>query len=504
MILSNRQERKESSTQIAMIAFWGLAMTMILFCFSSGISGNDFWWHIKVGQWIVDNSSVPKTDIFSWYGIVNNIPWVAHEWLSDVIFYSIYTALGSIGIYAVSLGAAFLLTALLWKEAKAHLAQSVLFGGLFFVLFSVTTSFFFYGRPQLFSFFLLYLEIKILYSFYDNPKGKLIYFIPLLTILWSNLHGGSASISYLLCVVFLIVGVLNCHIGKIESFRLGNKDILKLASVTVLTITAVLVNPVGLDVLVYPYKSLGDQLQMTLISEWRSPDAKNIGDLVLFLCPTALMIISLIATKRKIRLIDVAVMCVFALLFLRSVRFIVFLYISAVFWGFPYLPECRIKPTGTKAEKALLMTCLAACLVIAGVSVVNIYEKTSEDELISVVLSDEAIEAVKEDSPNRIFNDYNLGEALIYNDIPVFFDARADLYAYDNMLADGVSLMYLSPADKNTDDTYVDAELLIKKYDFDAVLILKSRALYSYLVSHPDLYECVYEDSSVGYFRVVQ
>lgn len=503
MKITTKAETVGSGVQVAMITFLGLTITLILFSFSSGISGNDFWWHIKIGQWIVENKSVPMTDIFSWYGTANNIPWTAHEWLSDVIFYSVFTVLGEVGVYIISLGAALLLTGMLWKKAQEQIAKSVLVGGIFFVLFAVTTSFFFYGRPHLFSFFLLFFEIKILYLFYENPKNKSIYFIPLLTVLWSNLHGGSASISYILCAVFLIVSITNFHIGKIDSVRLETRDILKLAIITILAIAAILVNPVGLEVFLYPYKSFGDQLQMTLISEWRSPDAKNIGDLVLFLLPVALMIISFIATDRKIRFLDLTIMCVFTLLFLRSVRFIVFFYISAVFWAFPYLPECRIKSANPKAEKALLGICLAAFFVITGISAFNMHKMGNKGELISFVLSDDAIKAVKEDTPNQIFNDYNLGEALIYNDIPVFFDARADLYAYDNMLADGVSLMYLSPADKNGGTTYVDVASLIEKYEFDSILILKSRPLYSFLISHPEQFENIYEDATVGYFRIV-
>src|SRR5688572_1674753 len=42
----------------------------------------DFWWHLKTGQYIVDNGIIPTTDFFSFtnYGKA----WVAHEWLSEV------------------------------------------------------------------------------------------------------------------------------------------------------------------------------------------------------------------------------------------------------------------------------------------------------------------------------------------------------------------------------------------------------------------------------------
>ena len=72
------------------------------------------------------------------------------------------------------------------------------------------------------------------------------------------------------------------------------------------------------------------------------------------------------------------------------------------------------------------------------------------------------------------------------------------------MMADGVSMMFLEQANPTAETTYVDVDGLIEKYDFDAILILKTRALYAYLMGHPDQFACVYEDDNVGYFRVVR
>ena len=504
MTLTHRSREKAPGMKLALVAIFGIAITVIAYTFSEGISGNDFWWHIKVGEWVVENGAVPVTDIFSWYGTANEIPWTAHEWLADVILYLVYAGLGELGIFIFSLLAAMLMAVLMWMEVKRDVEKNVLIGGLYVALFAVTTSIFFYGRPHLFSFFLLYWELKVLFAFVDDSRHKGIYTIPLLTCIWSNIHGGSAGLSYVICAVFLVVAMLNLKIGRIESTRLDKKAIAKLLVVTLCSVAAILLNPVGLEVLMYPYKSFGDQLQMTLISEWRSPDAKEIGDLLLFFCPIVLLLIGFLAEEKKIRLIDLAVMGIFVFLFLRSVRFIMLWYIAAAFCAVPYVPECRIKPISRKSEHGLIAVCLIVFMSLIGVSGVRIYETMADGGLISKVMSDEAILTVKEDSPDRLFNDYNLGEALIYNDIPVFFDARADLYAHDNIMADGVSLTFLEQMNLAAGEPYVDVNGLIEKYRFDAILILKSRPLFAYLLSHPDQFECVYEDNSTGYFRVVR
>lgn len=117
-------------------------------------------------------------------------------------------------------------------------------------------------------------------------------------------------------------------------------------------------------------------------------------------------------------------------------------------------------------------------------------------------MSEEAIQFVKDESPERVFNDYNIGETLIYNDIPVFFDARADLYAQEHIMEDGISLMFLEQ-NNATKKGVLNIDNLIIEYKFDAILILKNRPLYTYLVNNTDKYICIYQDDNVGYFKPI-
>ena len=502
MTFIKRNKSVPKGTNMAVAAIFVLMIVALLCGYSRGISGNDFWWHIKVGQWILENGQIPSSDIFSWYGTANQIPWVAHEWLSDVVFYLLYDCVGSVGVFLFSVASAFAMLMLLWKQSRQYIEKNLLIGGLYFALLAVTTSVFFYGRPHLFSFFLLFFELKILYGFLEKPETKQIFWIPLIACVWSNIHGGSSNLSYLLCIMFLVMGVFKVEIGCIQPQPLSRSALIRLAIVLALSVLAVMLNPFGVKMLLYPYENMGDKLMLSVIREWHAPDAKDLGELILYYVPVALMLIGFFAEKHRIRLIDGATMGVFILLFLRSVRFIMLWYIAAAFCAIPYMPVCKIKQIGPKTEKILAGFCVilvAATLVVVGD---GLNETAKEGQLISTVMPEEAITAVSEDKPERLFNDYNLGEALIQNDIPVFFDARADVYAYENLLADGVGLMLMEQLNPDAGQAYLDVDALIRKYDFDAFLILKSRPLYAYLISHPDRYDCVYEDGTVAYFTV--
>lgn len=489
---------------IPVVLIFEIVIVALLYCFKDGINGNDFWWHIKVGEWILENGTIPTEGIFSWYGMQEHIPWTAHEWLSEIIFYLIYHYMGGGGVYIFSLGLSGIFIFLLWHNAKQYSKNNLLISGLFFTLLAVACSLFFYGRPHVFSFFLLSFELKILYGFWENPASKKIYLLPLIGCLWSNLHGGSSNLSYILCLAFLVCAKLDFTIGRVYTKKLENSTFLKLLGVTVATILAILINPIGIRVLTFPYTSLGDNLMMKIISEWQAPDAKSIGAVVLYFLPILVMSIGLITEKKQIRFIDLVVMAMFLYLFFRSARFIILWYIAASFYAFRYMPECKVADITKWWEKAVTALCAVALLAFMGYNIVEISSNVKEGEMVQKVVSDEMMAYIKEDAPKRIFNDYNVGESLIYNDIEVFFDARADMYGTKDILENGLSLLLLEQANPDAETSYVDVEGLMEFYDFDGIFVLKVRPLYSYMMSHPEIYECVYEDATSGYFKRIR
>lgn len=500
--MSNLIKRKLTTRNIYIGTIVFAVFTLFVVCFSPGIQGNDFWWHVKVGEWIVENNTVPNQDVFSWYGIANGLKWNAHEWLSDVIFYYILSGAGEFGVYLFSVFAAFAMMILIWREVKPYAYKNMFFTGIFFCVLPFILKSFFYGRPHVFSFFLLFFELKILYNFIENPKSKSIYFIPLISCLWSNLHGGSSNLSYILCFVFLVAGLLPENIGRLKSVRLDRKSFLKLLLVTIVSVFSIVINPSGFDMVTYPYVNMGDALMLSVINEWAAPDAKKVFQLFFYFAPILMMTVGFFTEQKKIRVIDVFIMLIFMLLFFRSVRFIMLWFIAAAFYAFRYMPEFELSFIKKGIKVCLCVFAVLLCAGLFGSSVGSFKEAYAEQKLIKTVLDDEMISFVQEEAPERLYNDYNYGEALIYNDIKVFYDARADIYAADHILADGISLMNLKQMNDSAGLSYVDPDALINQYGFDSILIDQGRPLYGYLLKFPERYELLCEIGNAAYFRV--
>ncbi|MBV9815567.1 MAG: hypothetical protein JO229_07430, partial [Alphaproteobacteria bacterium] len=60
----------------------------------------DTFLHVAVGRWIIEHRAVPHQGIFS--GTMAQAPWVAHEWLSEVLLASLFDNFGWTGLVAVT------------------------------------------------------------------------------------------------------------------------------------------------------------------------------------------------------------------------------------------------------------------------------------------------------------------------------------------------------------------------------------------------------------------
>jgi hypothetical protein len=485
--------------------FLFFSIGVLIYAFSLGLQGNDFWWHIKVGEWIMNNHTIPKTDIFSWFASTTGTYWVSHEWFSEIILYFVMHNFGQIGIYVLSLCVALFLFASLVVVAGKDVEKNYLLSMIYILLFISILYLYCYGRPQIFTYILLTIQLFILYRYNNNPGSKAIYFIPLISCLWANFHGGSSNLVYLLCIILLLSSLFNFSYGKIVFTKSQPKYILQLIMVTVLSVLALCINPHGWRILTYPFENMSDNLMISFIAEWASPDIKDIGQLIFFFIPVIGVTINFFATDKKISGFDFLLYGFFTYLFFRSTRFIVFFMIASIFFGFKYLILSKKKPefTNTVPEKIEVCVMFLGCFVFILFGFYNTNTTYHSDEtLISSVVDDEFISLVKEDSPQRLFNDYNLGESLIYNDIPVFIDSRADVYSGE-IFRDYVSLSNMTPMSSEYDNVnYIDE--ILEKYDFDAFLLESDSALVPYLNSHKDSYTLVKISDDFAYFKKMQ
>lgn len=118
-----------------------------------------------------------------------------------------------------------------------------------------------------------------------------------------------------------------------------------------------------------------------------------------------------------------------------------------------------------------------------------IKDATSEPFDTDIIPGKEIISAVEEMQPERLYNYYDIGGYLLYEQIPVFIDGRADIYSKYNT----VDFTNISEGNYGFED-------LLSKYDFDAFLVNRHENLCHYLKEQKDDYEVVIEDDNYALF----
>src|SRR5690606_34234070 len=153
------------------------------------ISGDDdVFWHLATGRYIVENGTVPSIDVFGY--VTEGQEWMPFEWGWDVITYGLYN-IGGYEAISVFRTIIFLLTFgilfIVMQRFKVSFNVSLLILGLmaFGTIDRLTP------RPHIISYLFFALLVFIITDFkYIRHNHKILYFLPLIFLIWANVHMG--------------------------------------------------------------------------------------------------------------------------------------------------------------------------------------------------------------------------------------------------------------------------------------------------------------------------
>lgn len=149
------------------------------------LSDPDLGFHLKYGKWICENKTVPHKD-HSTYTVPNH-EYIDSHWLFQVAIYGIYQISGYKGLT----GLVIVLTLLLMLINIAHAGLNkglpfVTCTGLLLLLIIIEPSL--GPHPEIVSFLFISGTLLILDQ-YHYRKKNLLFLLPVIQLLWCNLHG---------------------------------------------------------------------------------------------------------------------------------------------------------------------------------------------------------------------------------------------------------------------------------------------------------------------------
>jgi len=284
---------------VADILFIALLTTLVLTPVSVRLLGDaGIGWHIRAGQQILTVHAIPRVDPFS--SSMGGKPWYAWEWLYDLLVGQLEATLGLNGVVwftslVIAVVFAWTLRLLILRGVHVLIA-------LFLVLLAMSASMIhFLARPHVLSWLFTLAWFWILQSteresLSGNSKlhSKLLWALPLLMLVWFNVHGGFV-VGFVLLGIFWLGALWDWFratgpgIEDLFSRIADRKRAKALAGPSLFSLAASLANPYGWKLHVHVYSYLSNRFLMDHIDEFRSPDFHGVAQK----CFLALLLIAL-------------------------------------------------------------------------------------------------------------------------------------------------------------------------------------------------------------------
>jgi hypothetical protein len=476
-------------------------------------------WHIRAGQMIMRTRTIPRVDSFS--STMSGQPWFAWEWLYDLAVGQLECVAGLNGVVwltALTIASVFSWTFRLLLRRRVCLPLA-----LALVLLAASASMIhFFARPHVISWLFTLVWFWILDAGelatisegggVNKPgRNRLLWLLPLLMVVWVNVHGGFLVGFALLGIYWLSAAYTWFALPETRwedaMIKLrARKRTMQLFLVSVLSALATYCNPYGWRLYAHIYQYLTNRFLIDHIDEFQSPNFHGAAER----CFAALMLIALVALtarRRTLRFSEGLVVLFAVYSGLYAVRNVPVSSLLLALVAGPLLaesmPRFAISASGffhrmKEMELSLGGHLWPAVLTVAALSIAINGGNVGANHLMDAHFSNrrfpvEAVDHLEQSEPWRpIFSPDYWGGYLIYRFYPktrVVVDDRHDFYG-ENFLRDYVTMIHAEQG----------WEKFLTEHDVCCVLAPKGSAMANILAQSNDWKE-IYSDDVAEAFE---
>jgi hypothetical protein len=474
----------------------GTLFTLLPWLVVRPVQDPDYWWHLATGHWMLAHGALPAHDLFTY--AAGSREWVDHEYLTEIALHLANQAFGLVGVSlifgAVTWAGIWLIDRRSQLEPQPYVVRALFLG-----LAALGGAPFWGPRAQMLTFLFVCLELYWLEGFLRRGRRHL-YLLPLVMVLWANLHGGFVA-GFLFLGVALLSKVAEAAWAR---DRAVVREAARLALVSVACVGAALLTPYTYRLFAYALEPQASPLQQSLIVEWLSPDFHRAA-----FQPFELMVLALVAgfALRRPRGYEVLLALVTLVLALQSSRHVP-LFLAACtpvlirLYGEAWTDLARRRGWSLPRTPATpWLAAVTACLLLglAAFTAVGVARHLGDQPALTradypVAASDWL--AGHPEVGTRMFNSYGWGGYLVYRFYPepnrrVFVFGEATLMG-DDRLRGYAEVENLRP----------DWRRRLQEDGADYVVFNRRAALASALAVDPQ-WRLVYEDPvAVIYVRL--
>jgi len=519
-------------------------LLIVVFCIdiSPVTLQNDTFYTIKIGEYILENG-ITMQEPFAWH---ENLEYTFPHWAYDVFIYTVYNIGGMLGIYISTIVLASLLGILIYF-VNVKLVKNRIISFIISIIALALLNPYICARAQLVTFILFILTIYFIEKFLETKKLGYAIGLIIIPILIANLHVATFYFYFILYMPYIaeygiyILSYANVIVSesavdaikkkikkKGESEELLNKldkaekkynklkelqdgrmenpykikiscnqNIKWLIVIFIIALFTGLLTPLGNVPYTYliktmqgiSTKNISEHLPITLINNMK---------VLLFM---ASFVIIIAFTKVKIRLSDLFMLAGLTFLTLMTRRQASMLILIGCIILNRLISDIMIlynKDTVKQLDKHMsnFIVIILISITMIGSSMFVLSKKKDHKFIDEKSYPVQAANWIKENlnlEEIKLYNEYNYGSYLLYQDIPVFVDSRCDLYMPEfnkdvNVFSDFLNLNGYN---------FTDMEAKIEEYEFTHFIVKNSTKLKLYLKEKEELYKQIYPTGEI-------
>jgi hypothetical protein len=404
---------------------------------------NDFWWHLKIGEILFVQKTIPTSNLFSWT-LPPDHPFVYGAWLGELLLYGLYH-LGKLELVIFARNILISLTFWLVGVEIKRRSSSWRIGTLGIALLAAMTLNNLVVRPQIWAWLVFMIFFVILSRYADQQIDHYWLFVcPILMVFWVNAHG-----SYILGGVLLGIFFIGEAIRTV--FRMTNalsrNQVGWILLCGILTGVAIFINPQGLNTVNYVINLMTDQPSQNLIIEWQSPSTQGISNIAFYIT-VLVMVASFSYSKRKPTPTELLLICSFTWLAWTGMRYIIWFGLVSIPILMNQMANLPIRTPNLIPHRNYLNFILAVLFFLPSLFVQpwfvenfplpERYSKmvqrgSPEGPLLNWDNPVSAVNYLRTHPGGKLFNEMGYGSYLIWalEKQNVFIDPRVELYPFE-------------------------------------------------------------------------
>lgn len=378
--------------------------------------------HILMGKIILETMSVPSTNLLSY--TYPDFPFINHHWLSQVVFYLVYTVSGFTGtLFVTALSSITALLLLIWYAHKKSSMIAIAFVSFLSlgILYERTDV-----RPESFSY--LFFSIFLVILFTNRAKRtKWLFLLVPLQLIWTNMH------------VYFAVGLITIGLFLCEQLLLHRKELMQLQIPPAIRFFSVvfllcglmnLLNPSGISGAIYPYQIFTNygytiQENQNIFFLWEYSQNQTIA---YFVITVLLFFFIMLARLKHTHLIGWLLGICFTILAAQTIRNFP-LFVIAIFIPFSYHLSALLAPFEKNTKLFTLCSITVIVLLLWQLNTVLSQKPFSIDTPVGAAAAVTFFQDKKLQGP--VFNNFDIGSYLAFRLYPqekVFVDGRPESY----------------------------------------------------------------------------